>query len=144
MRILIRMCANLMPFVLPSGAFAADYKITVTVQSGAVSYMHSENAGGNPHGNKGHQLVHKDDTISWECNGDCKKVAVTFKGSSPCSKSPNPCGVTSNAVVGVFPYGIAAFDKDGNIIAVDDPDVIVDNSGMRPEGNREKAPLKKK
>src|ERR1051326_5906647 len=72
MRILIRMCANLMPFVLPSGAFAADYKITVTIQSGAVSYMHSENAGGNMHGNKGHQLVHKDRSEERRVGKECR------------------------------------------------------------------------
>lgn len=131
MRILIRVFAIvLLLAAIAVGLFAADYTITVTVNGGAISYTHSKDNQGKAHGAKGHQKVQKGDQVTWVCDGTCQNLAVKFKKDNPCSgNSTTSCKVSDSSYVAIFPYSIAAVY--GTNVAIDDPDIIVDNSGTR-------------
>jgi hypothetical protein len=138
------MLAVLLPGVAATALFAADYTITVSINGSTISaYKHKEKGGKGTPGANGHQRVVAGDTITWACDGStCMNVVVKFKAYNPCSSfSPTTCTVNSNATLSLFPYSIAASNNSG-AIAVDDPDVIVDNSGTFDPNRRENSKKK--
>jgi hypothetical protein len=139
----IRAWAFLAPFFMAVGLLSATtYTINVSANtSGVISYVHSHG------GKKGHQFVKLHDTIVWQCDPmpdtgySCSAVGVKFKSSAPCTVSMNTCYVTDNSDLAPFPYSIAVSYNSG--LAVDDPDVIVDNAGVLDlDGKQGAAPKK--
>ena len=134
MRMLIRICALLALCFMAAALFGASYTYTITVTvsgNGKFTYTHVEATGKGKHGDKGHQEAGAGDTIKWVCDSSCSNLIVRFKNdNSPCAAAGATCVVSDLSSMAIFPYSIAANYSSGTKIAVDDPDVIVDNVGM--------------
>lgn len=112
------------------------YNITVKIAGGSIAYDHVMGT----HGMNGHQIAAQNDIINWACDSTCTLIAITFKGSSPCSSSGLSCTVNFSGT-GIFPYSVAVVDSKGYPV-VGDPDVIVDNSGSKPGGQQKRGTVR--
>jgi hypothetical protein len=135
------LCAGvLLPCIIAAALLAADqYTINVSTDgSGVISYDHRDSKGmKTSKGENGHHFVKTGDTVTWQCGKDTKKcsfVAVKFKGTAPCTLSGNTCMVTDSSAIALYPYSIAVSTPSG--VAVDDPDIIVDNNSIGTLGGK--------
>jgi hypothetical protein len=147
-KLIFRSARVVLPYVTAAGLFAANYTINVSAdQNGNVNYIHKDSNGlVSKKGKKGHHFVKQYDQITWQCDRApsagfaCTAVAIKFKHDSPCATPGQTCAVNSNLDIAIFPYTVAV--SSGYGVAIDDPDVIVDNGsiGILGSGEKKSAP----
>lgn len=147
------------------------YTVSVDVDSaGNIKYAH-QSSSGHPNGAKGSQIAVANDVITWQCTGMCQSVHVLFEREhTPCNGKKDdlynkgsqgtslPCtisvGAATDGTFKTFSYNIAVYWSAGTSgpsgLALDDPDVIVDNNAVvelsvdRRKAGSKSAPKKQK
>jgi hypothetical protein len=120
----------MLPLVTAAGLFSANmYTVYVSTDGNKINYRHQKGRGIH-----GHQFVVHGDTVTWTCDTPsgtfgCTAVAVKFKTISPCTISANSCMVPDTNTDDFTPYPYSIAVSFGSKLVVDDPEVIVDNSG---------------
>jgi hypothetical protein len=129
-----------------------DMTVYVDASSGTPIIFYADDKGGKT----GSIFLNaKKEAVRWICDKkmDCTNVYVQFKNQqSPCgtayfppkpgAKPPQTDYCSVGAMIGKYGYSIAVQYSSG--IAVDDPDVIVDNGQFPPPDERRQPTNKKK